>query len=113
MISPARTWNGRSGKPSGSAQHEPSITVWKVMTCPAPAITRSRIACTGGLSAAKGDRASMSKNTAPVSRTASNTSESTSMSPPLWTIDQFAWTNKQVVRISCTFGQKIWMAKHI
>jgi hypothetical protein len=77
-ISPACSRTAGSGASTASAQQVPSVTTWKPITRSAAPITCSPIRSAPGLSVAKGDRASTSKKTAPVRRTASRTSDSTS-----------------------------------
>ncbi len=78
-MSPASSATGGAPPSMISAQHVPSVTTWKAMTCSAPDSTSWSREATLGDSVTKGDLASTSKNTAPVSRTDMSTSESTSM----------------------------------
>jgi hypothetical protein len=74
--------SSRSGgiEPSVSAtQHDPEITAWNEMTCSASGIIVAAIVAVDGDSPTQGVPASTSKNSAPVRRTARNTSERTSM----------------------------------
>ena len=53
------------------------------------------------------------KTRRPLSRTASNTSESTSISSPHGRSINLRWTNEQITMNFLQFGQRIWMSEHI
>src|SRR5690348_7465834 len=78
-MSPSSSLTGSNGAPSTIViQHEPRVSTWYSIACCAPGFTASAICADGGASATHGEAAATSKNTAPVSRTAERTSDSTS-----------------------------------
>src|ERR1700736_2121345 len=87
MTSPAFNRTAGTDSSTSSAQHEPSKSAWKLMTCSASGITEPAIADAPGDWPTQGVWNSMSKKMAPVNRTARSTSDKTSIPPLSWEND--------------------------
>src|SRR5690606_8148108 len=79
MMLPASSSTGASGAEVSAAQQLPRVTMWYSIRVCAAGMMRGTSSSAAGASAAHGGEASMSKNTAPLRRTACNTVEITSV----------------------------------